>query len=442
MKKSSTLLIVAAMLLTACGTATRLASSDSGQQFSDGIYSNTPAFRTRGAKEESKSETQALVEKTKESPIYLFGDRKDTVMIPQNMSATIKYDQKLGGTVVTVEDNPYEWRYDLENNYGYYYGPYSIGGSWHWSRYYTPWYSWSYSPWRHYGWYDPWYYGSYYDPWYYGGWYDPWYYSGWYDPWYYHHHHHHYYGHHHHPPHHGPGYMPDRPEHRNDRWYGNRRSTGSDRVFTSSTSLRGGGGRSTISRNATIASGTSARAEKVTANRSSVVRSAPAVRSKATAPSRVSGTVTAARPAATSVNRVTSSARRPSATTSGTVSSRPAGSSAATAGRTSVQSGYRRPSAAAGGTISGGGSRQVSGTATAGRGSSSGSRQSYSSGSSSGSSSSSYSRSSSSSSSRSSYSSGSSSSSRSSYSSGSGSSSRSSGGSGGGYSRSGGSSRR
>ncbi len=70
MKKSSALFIIAAALtLTACGPLALTASSDNGQQFQDGIYNNTPAFRTKGEKVAAKSETQALIEQTKESPI-------------------------------------------------------------------------------------------------------------------------------------------------------------------------------------------------------------------------------------------------------------------------------------------------------------------------------------------------------------------------------------
>ena len=185
MKKSSMLLIVAALVLSSCGTAAQYASSDNGQKFQDGIYSSGPSFRSKQEKAEDLAATEALVEKTKSSEIYLFGDRKDTVMVPENFSARIQYDQKLGGTVVTVGENPYDWRYDLENNYGYYYGPYSyyynpysIGSSWYWSRHFDPWYwdTWSYSPWRYSSWH---YYNSWYEPWYYGG------YWGFYDPWYY-----------------------------------------------------------------------------------------------------------------------------------------------------------------------------------------------------------------------------------------------------------------
>ena len=256
MKKSSELLIItAAIILSSCGAVSQLASSDTGQKFKDGIYNNTPAFRTKAEREEAQSESEALALKTKESMIYLFGDKKDTVAIPQDMSAMIRYDQKLGGTVVTVGENPYDWRYDLENNYGYYYGPYSIGSSWYWSRHYSPWYSWDFSPWRYRGWYDGWHFGSWYSPYYYGGfyggWYDPWFWGsswGWYDPWYSPFHNPYYcgwyggwdpyWGHHHHHGY-GPGHTVGDPDHGSAVWHGSRHQTGSERVFRSGTSLRG-----------------------------------------------------------------------------------------------------------------------------------------------------------------------------------------------------------
>lgn len=179
MKKSSVLMIAVIMLLSSCGTFNRLASSADSQKFSDGIYSDGPSFRSKAEKVESKAETDALIAKTKESQIYLFGDRKDTVMIPDNHMATIKYDKALSSTVVTISENPYDWRMNL--NPWSYYTPYSIGSSWYWSRHWSPF--WSMSP-MSYGWYDPWYYG-WNDPWFYG-WSDPWYYGGywgrWYDP--------------------------------------------------------------------------------------------------------------------------------------------------------------------------------------------------------------------------------------------------------------------
>ena len=102
MKKSSTLLIAVALILSACGTMTQVASTGNGQTYQDGIYSNTPAFRTRASKETAKASTDSLAEATKASMIYLFGEKKDTVMIPENMSAMIRFDQQIGGTVVTV----------------------------------------------------------------------------------------------------------------------------------------------------------------------------------------------------------------------------------------------------------------------------------------------------------------------------------------------------
>ena len=181
MKKSSVLMIAVIMLLSSCGTFNQLASSADNQKFSDGIYASSPSFRSKDEKVQSKAETDALIAKTKESSIYLFGDRKDTIMIPDNYSATIKYDKTLGSTVVTVGENPYDWRMNL--NPWSYYTPYSIGSSWYWSRHWSPF--WSMSPMAYsYGWYDPWYYG-WNDPWFYG-WNDPWYYGGywgrWYDP--------------------------------------------------------------------------------------------------------------------------------------------------------------------------------------------------------------------------------------------------------------------
>ena len=260
MKKSTVLLIAAAVMLSSCGTAAQMASSDSGQRFADGIYSNAPSIRTKAEKMEDKAETEALVEKTKASEIYLFGDKKDTVLIPDNMAATIKYDRENRSTVVSVYENPYDWRNGIMDPWDFY-TPYSIGSTWYWSRHWNPWYyngAWAYSTWRYRSWYyDPWYYSSwYYDPWYYGGWYDPWYYGGfwgispwygwyphyagwyggWYDP---------YWGHHLRPGyipghnHGGPSHHPDK-DHKPRVYKGTRHSTGSDRVFAGTSSLRGG----------------------------------------------------------------------------------------------------------------------------------------------------------------------------------------------------------
>ena len=113
MKKSSMLLIAAALVLSSCAAATQMASSGNGQQFQDGIYSSSPSFRSKVDKTEDQAVTDALVEKTKASEIYLLGEKKDTIMIPDNFSARIQFDQKLGETVITVGENPYDWRWDL-----------------------------------------------------------------------------------------------------------------------------------------------------------------------------------------------------------------------------------------------------------------------------------------------------------------------------------------
>lgn len=202
MKKSSVMMIAVALILSSCGTMSRLAVSDDGQRFQDGIYANTPDLRTKEEKQAGKAAAAELVAKTKESPIYLDGDVDAAAM--KNYATTTKYDQSLYDIPVTVIDNPYDWRNNL--NPWMYYSPYSLSTSWYWNRHWSslswryrhdPWYyRWS-DPWF-YRWNDPWYYGwgsSWYawsDPWYYGGywgrWYDPWNYWGfwgWNDPWYY-----------------------------------------------------------------------------------------------------------------------------------------------------------------------------------------------------------------------------------------------------------------
>lgn len=406
MKKNALLMIAAMILMTACGTMAQQSVTSTASRFEDGIYSSGPSFKSKVERQESKAETEALVEKTKASNIYLFGEKKDTVMIPDNMSASIWYDKEKGSTVVNVGHNPYDWRNNIDP--WSYYTPYSIGSSWYWSRHYDPWYSssyywntWAYTPYRYHGWYDPFYLGGWYDPWYYGyggwygGWYNPYYgymyphYCGWYGGWdpywgYYPHHHH-------------PIYIKD------DNWHGSRHSTGSDRVFTSRVSTRGG-----VASSSRVGRTTSA---------SSVSRT------------QTSGNATVSRtPSRTSASRVSASTPSRVSASKGTTTTRPTAPSG-TSTAASRQN-YRRPS----GTVSGY-TPSTSGTAPTYR---SPDTQSYRS---SGTSYRSSSPSSSSSSSRSSYST--SSPSRSSYSSGSsysGGASRSGGGYSGGGSRSGGSS--
>ena len=361
MKKSTVLLIAAAVMLSSCGTAAQMASSGSGQRFNDGIYSDGPSFRSKEERMVDKAETDALVEKTKASEIYLFGEKKDTVLIPDNMAATIKYDRSLGSTVVSVYENPYDWRNNIDP--WYYYSPYSVGSSWYWSRHYNPWYyggAWAGPYWGYGGFYDPWYYGSFYNPWYYGGWYDPWYYgyAGWYDPWYHMHPHYAgwyggwydpYWGHHHHHGHgHGPGHKPD-DDRRPNIYTGTRHSTGSDRVFAGSSSLRGGSSVSSRPINRNTASSGATVSSRPTGSKNNVTRTSSAIRDRQTAASKNPATVTS-RPSTGSTATVTrtapggrtGSAARPS---SGTAST---GKSSGTA----RSANHRRPVMSAQGTSS------------------------------------------------------------------------------------------
>lgn len=268
MKKSLLVTLMAAVLLSSCGTISKLGPSSAGQQYVDGIYGNTPSFKTKEEKVLAQVETEALVEKTKGSVIYLFGDKKDSVFIPKDMSAKIQFSSDLGTTVTVSE---YDWRYD--NSWAFY-SPYSLWGPWHSSAWaYNSWYyrgyPWHYGSW-HVGWYDPWYYSSWgwFDPWWHGGWWGP-HYAGWYggwDPfWPYHPGFGYYPGHHHGNIHH----------HHKDVWRGPRHETGVDRVFAgNSTSRRGLGTSSSTPRNLT------------STNRSTVTRSSSAISSGRAVPAR------------------------------------------------------------------------------------------------------------------------------------------------------------
>lgn len=346
MKKNSLLMIAAAILMTACGTVAQHAAPSGTARFEDGIYSSGPSFRSKVEKQESQAETDALVEKTKASAIYLFGEKKDTVMIPENMSASIRYDKAQGSTIVTVGENPYDWHNNIAP--WSYYTPYSVGSSWYWSRHYNPWYgdpwywnSWAYTPWHYRGWYDPWYYGysGWYDPWYYGGYYGGWYspyygymyphYAGWYGGWdpYWHYHHHHV--------HVGPV--------RDNNWHGSRHSTGAERTFAGKTSVRGG---------IATSSGTGRSVSSSSASRVQTERVATA--------SRTPGRATASRaPAATPVKSNTAIKTE---TTNGRTTAAAATQNKVSAPSTAVRN-YRRPSGASTVGTSTGSDRTVSGTA-------------------------------------------------------------------------------
>lgn len=411
MKTNHVLLIAAIAVLSSCGTTAKYASSGNGQRFRDGIYESSPAFMTKEEKADMQTGTEALVAKTKASEIYLFGDRKDTVMIPQNMSATIRYDKENGGTSVTVAENYYDWRNNIDPwsvysswdySWRYSYGPWGRPG--YWGRYYDPWYytgwysgywGW-YGPWNGYGWYDPWYsysgWWGWHDP-YYWGWHHP-HYCGWYGGW-------------------GPHYPGGVVVINENRWHGSRSMTGSDRVFTSRVSTRGGignssrSGRGTAVQSNRTGSGTS----MASSARLSPVQSRSISRAAITQPARQSASGSAGTVRGGSISRT------------GAQQSRPAQAGPA--------ANYRRPASSGSGrvsTASGSGYSRPAGSGYERSSSSSSGSQNYERRSSSNynSSSSSVSRSSSG------FSSGSSSVSRSSSSSGGGGYSRSSGGSGGG----------
>ena len=367
MKKSSLLTIVTALILSSCGITSQYTSTTDGARFQDGIYSSSPSFRSATEKKESRALTDALIEETKASQIYLLGEKKDTVMIPANMSASIRYDRSLASTVVTVGENPYAWQYDLD--LWSYYTPYSIGSSWYWSRHYDPWFN-NYWYWNRWPYYSSWsYYSGWYDPWYYGGWYDPWYYGGWYgymDPyhhgWYHHHHHHHA----------GPGHI-------NGHWNEHGRPNNTDRIFASRVSTRGGIGTSSRVSSTTTSASSRTSATRVTSTQSRTSVSRPAAAT--------------ARRSSAAATRPTSNHRRPAAATSrsssGTVSrsttSRPtsvpsyrsSSGSSTPSYRSSGSSSSGRSSSYSPGSVgrsSGGGGSSRSGSSGAGR-SSGGSRR-------------------------------------------------------------------
>ena len=153
-------LFTALLALTACGSTAQYASS--GPQFEDGIYYKpTTASASPAALDE---DVAALVRETKGSQVYLSnGQAADTLFIPENMTATLRFDHAANTTTVTLTENP-----GLDIWMGY--APYSSWYArydWYWG---SPWYYGYYRPWRYYSWtMDPWYWDSWhYGPWHYG----------------------------------------------------------------------------------------------------------------------------------------------------------------------------------------------------------------------------------------------------------------------------------
>ena len=179
--KTRTIITISALLvaLTSCGSAAQYARDASGQKYHDGIYYE-PETTMETVAAETSQEVDALIAKTKNSPIYMkSGEKVDTLFIPDNKITRIALDKNTNTTTVTLYDSyPYD---------SWYTGAWGAYRPWYYSSFY-----WGANPWYYGGWYSPYSWGGWYDPWYYGpswGWYDPWYYGpswrwgGWYDPW-------------------------------------------------------------------------------------------------------------------------------------------------------------------------------------------------------------------------------------------------------------------
>ena len=175
--KTRTIIFISALLaLTSCGSAARYASDASRQRYQDGIYytSKADARAADVTAAGNDAETDALVAKTKDSPIFMkSGEKVDTLFIPENKAARIDFNNTNNTTSVYLYDNGF----DTWSAYQPWYAT-------SWYSWYRPFYTsiyWGANPWYYGGWYDPWYR----DPWYFGfswSWRSPWYYGGWYDP--------------------------------------------------------------------------------------------------------------------------------------------------------------------------------------------------------------------------------------------------------------------
>ena len=82
MKTSLYILVPAILAASACGST---ASLSSGQRFNDGIYYAHQQEMPASTASVDTKEVDDLIERTRNSEIYLFGDEKtDTVVIPEN----------------------------------------------------------------------------------------------------------------------------------------------------------------------------------------------------------------------------------------------------------------------------------------------------------------------------------------------------------------------
>lgn len=139
--KTRTILFISALLaLTSCGSAARYAGDASRQKYQDGIY-YTSKSQTHQAEEAAVSaneeETDLLVAKTKNSPIFMkSGEKVDTLFIPENKTARIDFNNTDNTTSVYLYDNGFDA----------------------WAAY-QPWYATSW-----YSWYRPFYTSIYWGP--------------------------------------------------------------------------------------------------------------------------------------------------------------------------------------------------------------------------------------------------------------------------------------
>ena len=110
--KTRTILFISALLaLTSCGSAAQYASDASRQKYQDGIYYNSKARIQAGEAVESanEEETDLLVAKTKNSPIFMkSGEKVDTLFIPENKAARIDFNNTNNTTSVYLYDNGWD----------------------------------------------------------------------------------------------------------------------------------------------------------------------------------------------------------------------------------------------------------------------------------------------------------------------------------------------
>ena len=100
MKKNIALCLTALLGLTACGSMAQYSSS---QKYQDGIYYK-PAQTDITVAQATKEDVDELVQETRNSEIFLRGGQNDTLIIPENKAATIRFNKADNTTSVTIFD--------------------------------------------------------------------------------------------------------------------------------------------------------------------------------------------------------------------------------------------------------------------------------------------------------------------------------------------------